>query len=112
LKNRNQDIRNLNNQIKTRSYVLGIHVSQEADNTRTAQQVTRTAQQVTRTAQQVWGATIVTFLTKCLLALAFAVPVLFIVSDVETDSGPFKINQKQRKRRLLDWPLKVFAFTP
>ena len=46
------------------SDALGIHISEEADNTRTA--------------QQVWGATIVTFLTKCLFALTFAVPVLFL----------------------------------
>ena len=78
------------------SDALGIHVSQEADNTRNA--------------QQVWGATIVTFLTKCLFALTFAVPVLFIVSDVETFRDPFKLNQKQRKHRLLDYPLKVLPF--
>ena len=46
------------------SDALGIHVSEEADNTRTA--------------QQVWGATIVTFLSKSLFALTFAVPVLFL----------------------------------
>ena len=45
------------------SDALGIHISEEADNTRTA--------------KQVWGATIATFLTKCLFALTFAVPVLF-----------------------------------
>jgi vacuolar iron transporter family protein len=46
------------------SDALGIHISEEADSTRTA--------------QQVWGATIVTFLTKCVFALTFAVPVLFL----------------------------------
>jgi hypothetical protein len=45
------------------SDALGIHFSEEADNTRTA--------------QQVWGATLVTFLTKCVFALTFAVPVIF-----------------------------------
>ena len=45
------------------SDALGIHVSEESDNTRTA--------------QQVWGATIATFLTKCLFALTFAVPVSY-----------------------------------
>jgi VIT1/CCC1 family predicted Fe2+/Mn2+ transporter len=46
------------------SDALGIHVSEEADKTRTA--------------QQVWGATIATFFTKCLVALTFAVPVFFL----------------------------------
>jgi len=45
------------------SDALGIHISEEADNSRTP--------------KQVWGATIATFLTKCLFALTFAVPVLF-----------------------------------
>ena len=44
------------------SDALGIHISEESDNTRTA--------------QQVWGATIATFFSKCLFALTFAVPVL------------------------------------
>ena len=46
------------------SDALGIHISEEANNARTA--------------QQVWGATIVTFLTKSLFALTFAVPVFFL----------------------------------
>ena len=46
------------------SDALGIHISEEADNTSTA--------------QQVWGATVVTFLTKFSFALTFAVPVLFL----------------------------------
>ncbi len=46
------------------SDALGIHISEEADNTRTA--------------QQVWGATIATFLTKFLFAMTFVVPVLFL----------------------------------
>lgn len=44
------------------SDALGIHVSEEADNTNTT--------------KQVWGATIVTFLTKFLFAMTFIVPVL------------------------------------
>jgi vacuolar iron transporter family protein len=50
------------------SDALGIHISEESDNTRTA--------------QQVWGATIATFLTKCLFALTFAVPVLLLPLSV------------------------------
>ena len=46
------------------SDALGIHISEELDNTRTT--------------QQVWGATIATFLSKCLFALTFAVPVLLL----------------------------------
>jgi len=46
------------------SDALGIHVSEEADNTHTA--------------KQIWGATIATFLTKFLVAMTFVVPVLFL----------------------------------
>jgi len=46
------------------SDALGIHVSEEADNTNTA--------------KQVWGATIATFLTKFLVAMSFVVPVLLL----------------------------------
>ena len=44
------------------SDALGIHISEEAKNTRTA--------------KQVWGATIATFLTKFIFAMTFVVPVL------------------------------------
>jgi VIT1/CCC1 family predicted Fe2+/Mn2+ transporter len=44
------------------SDALGIHVSEEANNSRSS--------------MQVWVATIVTFLSKCLFALTFVVPVL------------------------------------
>ena len=50
------------------SDALGIHISEESDRTRTA--------------KQVWGATIATFLTKCLFALTFAVPVLLLPLSV------------------------------
>jgi VIT1/CCC1 family predicted Fe2+/Mn2+ transporter len=50
------------------SDALGIHISEESDKTRTA--------------QQVWGATIATFLTKFLFALTFAVPVLLLSLSV------------------------------
>ena len=46
------------------SDALGIHVSEEADNTHTA--------------KQIWGATIATFLTKFLVAMTFVVPVLLL----------------------------------
>jgi VIT1/CCC1 family predicted Fe2+/Mn2+ transporter len=46
------------------SDALGIHVSEEADHTNTA--------------KQIWGATVVTFLTKFLIAMTFVVPVLFL----------------------------------
>ena len=50
------------------SDALGIHISEESDNTRTA--------------RQVWGATIATFLSKSLFALTFAVPVLLLPLSV------------------------------
>ena len=46
------------------SDALGIHISEEADNTHTA--------------KQIWGATVATFLTKFLVAMTFVVPVLFL----------------------------------
>ena len=46
------------------SDALGIHVSEEADNTNTT--------------RQIWGATIATFLTKFLVAMTFVVPVLLL----------------------------------
>jgi len=46
------------------SDALGIHVSEEAENTHTA--------------KEIWGATVVTFLTKFLFAMAFVVPVLLL----------------------------------
>ena len=46
------------------SDALGIHVSEEADNSHTA--------------KQIWGATIATFLTKFLVAMTFVVPVLLL----------------------------------
>ncbi len=46
------------------SDALGIHVSEEADNTHTA--------------KQIWGATVATFLTKFLVAMTFVVPVLLL----------------------------------
>ena len=46
------------------SDALGIHVSEEAENTHTV--------------KQIWGATIATFLTKFLFAMTFLVPVLFL----------------------------------
>ncbi|MBL0717550.1 MAG: hypothetical protein JJV89_05830 [Desulfosarcina sp.] len=46
------------------SDALGIHVSEEADDTNTA--------------RQVWGATLATFLTKFLVAMTFVIPVLFL----------------------------------
>ena len=46
------------------SDALGIHVSEEAENTHTV--------------KQIWGATIATFLTKFLFAMTFMVPVLFL----------------------------------
>ena len=50
------------------SDALGIHVSEEADHSRTS--------------KEVWAATIVTFLTKCLFALTFAVPVMLFSLSV------------------------------
>ena len=50
------------------SDALGIHVSEESDHSRTS--------------KQVWAATIVTFLTKCLFALTFVLPVLFLSLSV------------------------------
>ena len=46
------------------SDALGIHVSEEADNTHAA--------------KQIWGATVATFLAKFLVAMTFVVPVLFL----------------------------------
>lgn len=46
------------------SDALGIHVSEESENTHTL--------------KQIWGSTLATFLTKFLFALTFAVPVLFL----------------------------------
>jgi len=46
------------------SDALGIHVSEEAENTHTA--------------KQIWGATIATFVTKFLFAMTFLVPVLLL----------------------------------
>lgn len=46
------------------SDALGIHVSEEADNTHTA--------------KQIWGATVATFLAKFLVAMTFVVPVLLL----------------------------------
>jgi vacuolar iron transporter family protein len=46
------------------SDALGIHVSEEAENTHTV--------------KEIWGATIATFLTKFLFAMTFMVPVLFL----------------------------------
>ncbi len=46
------------------SDALGIHVSEEAENTHTV--------------KQIWGATIATFMTKFLFAMTFIVPVLFL----------------------------------
>jgi len=46
------------------SDALGIHISEEADNTHTA--------------KQIWGATVATFLTKFLVAMTFVVPVLLL----------------------------------
>jgi len=46
------------------SDALGIHISEEAKNTSTV--------------KQVWGATVVTFLTKFLVAMTFVVPVLLL----------------------------------
>ena len=46
------------------SDALGIHISEEADNTNTA--------------KQIWGATIATFLTKFLVSITFVVPVLLL----------------------------------
>jgi len=46
------------------SDALGIHVSEEADNTHTA--------------KQIWAATVVTFLTKFLVAMTFVVPVFLL----------------------------------
>ena len=46
------------------SDALGIHVSVEAD--------------ITHTTKQIWGATVVTFLTKFLVAMTFVVPVLLL----------------------------------
>ncbi|MBW2004070.1 MAG: hypothetical protein JRI72_05565 [Deltaproteobacteria bacterium] len=46
------------------SDALGIHVSEEVENTHTA--------------KEIWGATVVTFLTKFLFAMTFLVPVLLL----------------------------------
>jgi len=46
------------------SDALGIHVSEEAENTHTV--------------KQIWGATSATFMTKFLFAMTFIVPVLFL----------------------------------
>ena len=46
------------------SDALGIHISEEADNTNTA--------------KHIWGATVATFLTKLLVAMTFVVPVLLL----------------------------------
>jgi VIT1/CCC1 family predicted Fe2+/Mn2+ transporter len=46
------------------SDALGIHVSEEAENTHTF--------------KQIWGATVATFLTKFLFAMTFMIPVLFL----------------------------------
>lgn len=46
------------------SDALGIHISEEADKTNTF--------------RQIWGATVSTFLTKFLVAITFAVPVLLL----------------------------------
>jgi len=46
------------------SDALGIHVSEEAENTHTA--------------KEIWGGTVVTFLTKFLFAMTFVVPVLLL----------------------------------
>ena len=46
------------------SDALGIHVSEEADHTNTA--------------NQIWGATVATFLTKFLVTMTFVVPVLLL----------------------------------
>lgn len=46
------------------SDALGIHVSEESEKVHTA--------------KQIWGATVATFFSKLLIALTFAVPVLFL----------------------------------
>jgi VIT1/CCC1 family predicted Fe2+/Mn2+ transporter len=46
------------------SDALGIHISEEAENTHTV--------------KEIWGATIATFMTKFLFAMTFIVPVLFL----------------------------------
>ena len=46
------------------SDALGIHISEEADNTNTA--------------RHVWGATITTFLTKFVISMTFVLPILFL----------------------------------
>lgn len=46
------------------SDALGIHVSEESENVHTP--------------REVWGATVATFLSKCLFALTFAVPVFLL----------------------------------
>jgi len=46
------------------SDALGIHISEEADNTNTA--------------RHVWGATITTFLTKFVISMTFVIPILFL----------------------------------
>ena len=46
------------------SDALGIHISEEAENTHTA--------------KEIWGATVATFLTKFLFAMTFLVPVLLV----------------------------------
>ncbi len=46
------------------SDALGIHMSEESENTHTA--------------KEIWGSTVATFLTKLLFAMTFAVPVLLL----------------------------------
>ena len=46
------------------SDALGIHISEEADNTNTA--------------RHVWGATITTFLTKFVISMTFVIPIIFL----------------------------------
>ena len=46
------------------SDALGIHVSEESDNTNTA--------------KHIWGATITTFLTKFIISMTFVIPVFFL----------------------------------
>ena len=46
------------------SDALGIHISEESENTHTA--------------KEIWGSTVVTFLAKFLFAMTFAIPVFFL----------------------------------
>ena len=50
------------------SDALGIHVSEESENVHTT--------------KEIWGATAVTFLTKCIFALTFTIPVLLFPLSV------------------------------